>query len=126
MRYLFACTPKLLRQTLPALMACLCAYPAAAQSPAEAKAVSKLAAGLAPLAAGELPPSQPWVKRLSAGLVVRTIVTTRPGEPALLAAVVKEVLALGGTVHHRYPSLSAISVVLPAPRLLDRRCPASC
>jgi len=119
MRYLFACPPKLLRQTLAALMACLSVFPAAAQSSPDAVAVAKLTGGLAPLAAGELPPLQPWVKQLSAGLLVRTIVTTRQGDPALLAALVKDVLALGGTVHYQYPSLSAIAVVLPAPRLLD-------
>ncbi|MBC7728738.1 MAG: hypothetical protein H7242_14195, partial [Microbacteriaceae bacterium] len=102
-----------------ALMASLSALPVVAQSSPDAAAIAKLADGLAPLTTGALPPVQPWVKQQSAGLLVRAIVTTRQGEPALLAALVNDVLALGGTVHYQYPSLSAIAVVLPVARLLD-------
>ncbi|MBL8303579.1 MAG: S8 family serine peptidase, partial [Ideonella sp.] len=62
--------------------------------------------------------TSPWQRLTGGGLLVKVIVTVDPSARTGLADLVGTVLALGGSVTGAYPSIGALSVLLPAPRLL--------
>ena len=81
--------------------------------------LAKLAPELKPLVTATTGPTLAWVRNATGGVLVKVIVTIDPSRPLSVSTLLPTVLSLGGVVGYQYPSLHAVAVTLPAPKLLD-------
>ena len=83
-------------------------------------AAAKIAVDLRTVIAAAATPSYSnWVRDINGVRHVKAIVVATPSADPELASLRKSVLALGGSVYFRYTSVTALSVLLPAQRVID-------
>ena len=71
------------------------------------------------IAASATPIYSSWVRDINGVRHVKAIVVATPSADPELASLRKSVLAVGGSVYFRYTSVTALSVLLPAQRVID-------
>ena len=93
---------------------------AAATPSPESLAAAKISVDLQLVIAASVTPSySSWVRDIDASRYVKVIVVATPSADPELASLRQSVLAVGGSVYFRYTSVSALSVLLPAARVID-------
>ena len=71
------------------------------------------------ISASATPTYSNWVRDINGVRFVKAIVVANPSADPDLASLRSKVLALGGSVYFRYTSVTALSVLLPAHRVID-------
>ena len=95
----------------------LVATPALAQT--TGTAWNKLARDLPAVVAAPTTPALNWTKDVNSQRYVKVLVIATPGSKAELTALRSSVLAAGGSVFYRFMAVHALSVLLPANKVVE-------